>query len=135
MACPILKSRPPMPKGQTDPVHCSYDESYPPLCLYLAHIIVMVVDICPGSVSRFPKYHSPRVGLSTLFSTFSFIMILLPLNLCMAPMMSTILRCVPHLPTCDITRFFPRIDRIFSGEALNPFFGAQDEGFSEFRSR
>ena len=35
----------------------------------------------------------------------------------------------------DITRFFPRIDRIFSGEALNPFFGAQDEGFSEFRSR
>ena len=36
---------------------------------------------------------------------------------------------------CDITRFFPRIDRIFPGEALNPFFGAQDEGFSEFRSR
>ena len=34
----------------------------------------------------------------------------------------------------DITRFFPRIDRIFPGEALNPFFGAQDEGFSEFRS-
>ena len=34
----------------------------------------------------------------------------------------------------DITRFFPRIDRIFSGKALNPFFGAQDEGFSEFRS-
>ena len=35
----------------------------------------------------------------------------------------------------DISRFFPRIDRIFPGEALNPFFGAQDEGFSEFRSR
>ena len=35
----------------------------------------------------------------------------------------------------DITRFFPRIDLIFPGEALNPFFGAQDEGFSEFRSR
>ena len=35
----------------------------------------------------------------------------------------------------DITRFFPRIDRIFPGEALNPFFGAQDEGFSEFCSR
>ena len=34
----------------------------------------------------------------------------------------------------DITRFFPRIDRIFPGEALNPFFGAQDEGFSEFRA-
>ena len=29
----------------------------------------------------------------------------------------------------DISRFFPRIDRIFSGEALNPFFGAQDERF------
>ena len=35
----------------------------------------------------------------------------------------------------DITRFSPRIDLIFPGEALNPFFGAQDEGFSEFRSR
>ena len=34
----------------------------------------------------------------------------------------------------DIYRFYPRIDRIFSGEALNPFFGAQDEGFLEFRS-
>ena len=33
----------------------------------------------------------------------------------------------------DISRFSPRIDRIFPGEALNPFFGAQDEGFSEFR--
>ena len=32
----------------------------------------------------------------------------------------------------DISRFFPQIDLIFSGEALNPFFGAQDEGFSEF---
>ena len=31
----------------------------------------------------------------------------------------------------DISRFFPRIDRIVSGEALNPF-SAQDEGFSEF---
>ena len=38
-------------------------------------------------------------------------------------------------PTGDISRFSPRIDRIFSGEALNPFFGAQDEEFSEFRSR
>ena len=36
---------------------------------------------------------------------------------------------------CDITRFSPRIDRIFPGEALNPFFGAQDEEFLEFRSR
>ena len=35
----------------------------------------------------------------------------------------------------DISRFFPRIDRIFPGEALNPIFGTQDEGFSEFRSR
>ena len=35
----------------------------------------------------------------------------------------------------DISRFFPRIDRIFPGEALYPFFGAQDEGFLEFRSR
>ena len=35
----------------------------------------------------------------------------------------------------DISRISPRIDRIFFGEALNPFFGAQDEGFSEFRSR
>ena len=35
----------------------------------------------------------------------------------------------------DISRVSPRIDRIFPGEALNPFFGAQDEGFSEFRSR
>ena len=35
----------------------------------------------------------------------------------------------------DISRFFPRIDRIFPREALNPFFGAQDEGFLEFRSR
>ena len=35
----------------------------------------------------------------------------------------------------DITGFFPRIDRIFPGDALNPFFGAQDEGFLEFRSR
>ena len=35
----------------------------------------------------------------------------------------------------DISRFFPRIDRIFRWEALNPFFGAQDDGFSEFRSR
>ena len=35
----------------------------------------------------------------------------------------------------DISRFFPRIDRIFPGEALNPFFGAEDEGISEFLSR
>ena len=34
----------------------------------------------------------------------------------------------------DITRFSPRIDRIFPGEALNPFFGAQDEGFLDLRS-
>ena len=27
----------------------------------------------------------------------------------------------------DISRFSPRIDRIFPEEALNPFFGAQDE--------
>ena len=36
---------------------------------------------------------------------------------------------------CDISRFFPRIDLIFSWKALYPFFGAQDEGFLEFRSR
>ena len=35
---------------------------------------------------------------------------------------------------CDISRFFPRIDRIFPWEALDPFFGAQDERFLEFRS-
>ena len=35
---------------------------------------------------------------------------------------------------CDISRFSPRIDRIFPGESLNPLLGAQDEGFSEFRS-
>ena len=35
----------------------------------------------------------------------------------------------------DISRFFPQIDQIFPGEALNPIFGTQDEGFSEFRSR
>ena len=44
-----------------------------------------------------------------------------------------------HLCTSrrDISRFSPHIqvDRIFSWKALNPFFGAQDEGFSEFRSR
>ena len=34
----------------------------------------------------------------------------------------------------DITRFFPLIDRIFPDEAHSPFFGAQEEGFSEFRS-
>ena len=28
--------------------------------------------------------------------------------------------------------FFPQIDWIFVGEALNPFFGAPDEGFLEF---
>ena len=33
----------------------------------------------------------------------------------------------------DISRFFPRNDRVFFGGTLNPFFGAQDEGFSEFR--
>ena len=33
---------------------------------------------------------------------------------------------------CDISRFSPQIDRIFSGKALNTFFGAQEEGFSEF---
>ena len=32
----------------------------------------------------------------------------------------------------DISRFPPRIDLIFPGEALDPFFGAQDKGFSEF---
>ena len=32
----------------------------------------------------------------------------------------------------DISRFFPQIDRIFPREALNPFFNAQDEGFSDF---
>ena len=32
-------------------------------------------------------------------------------------------------PSSNISRFFPRIDRIFFGEAHSPFFGAQDEGF------
>ena len=32
----------------------------------------------------------------------------------------------------DISWFFPWIDWIFSREALNPFFGAQDEGFRNF---
>ena len=36
------------------------------------------------------------------------------------------------LYTDDISGFSPRIDRGFPGEALNPFFGAQDEGFSDF---
>ena len=40
-----------------------------------------------------------------------------------------------HAVLCDITRFSPQIDWIFPGEALNPFFGAQDKGFSEFHSR
>ena len=40
-----------------------------------------------------------------------------------------------YLFTRDISRFFPRIDRIFFWKALNPFFGAQDEGFLEIRSR
>ena len=35
----------------------------------------------------------------------------------------------------DISRFSPQIARIFPGEALNPFFGAQAEGFSKFCSR
>ena len=43
--------------------------------------------------------------------------------------------CFSVVVLSDISRFFPRIDRIFPGEALNPFFGAQDEGFLEFRSR
>ena len=34
----------------------------------------------------------------------------------------------------DPSRLYPRFDRIFPGDALNPFFGARDEGFSEFRS-
>ena len=34
--------------------------------------------------------------------------------------------------TGDISRFFPRIDRILSGEAFNTIFGAQDEGFRNF---
>ena len=34
----------------------------------------------------------------------------------------------------DISRFSSQIDLIFFGEALNPFFDAQDEGFLGFRS-
>ena len=45
------------------------------------------------------------------------------------------IKWVPIQVGRDITGFFPRIDWIFPWEALNPFFGAQDEGFSEFRSR
>ena len=44
-------------------------------------------------------------------------------------------RKCPHLGEGDISGFPPRIDQIFPGEALNPFFGTQDEGFLEFRSR
>ena len=36
--------------------------------------------------------------------------------------------------TGDISGVSPRIELIFSWKALNPLFGAQDEGFSEFRS-
>ena len=43
--------------------------------------------------------------------------------------------CTTGRVLCDITRFSPRIDQIFPGEAFNPFFGAQDEEFLEFRSR
>ena len=35
----------------------------------------------------------------------------------------------------DISRFFPRIDLFCSWKALNPFFGAQGEGFTYRRSR
>ena len=38
------------------------------------------------------------------------------------------------LDTRDISRFSPRIDRIFPGGAIYPFFDAQDEGFLEFRA-
>ena len=38
-------------------------------------------------------------------------------------------------PAGDISRFSPQIDRIFFWKALHPFFCAQDEGFSKFRSR
>ena len=38
-------------------------------------------------------------------------------------------------PPRKISRFSPRIDRIFPWKGLNPIFGAQDEGFSEFRSK
>ena len=33
---------------------------------------------------------------------------------------------------CDISRFSPRINRIFPLEALDLFSGAQDEGFWDF---
>ena len=45
-----------------------------------------------------------------------------------------ILRGTEPVSARDISRFSPRMDWIFSGEALNPFFGAQDEEFSEFCS-
>ena len=33
---------------------------------------------------------------------------------------------------CDISRFFPRIDRIFPGEALNPFLVLKMKDFRNF---
>ena len=43
-----------------------------------------------------------------------------------------------QLPICNqkwISKFSHQIDWIFPGKPLNPIFGTQDEGFSEFRSR
>ena len=40
--------------------------------------------------------------------------------------------CTGAAELCDISRFFPRSDKIFSWEALDPFLGAQDEGFRNF---
>ena len=49
------------------------------------------------------------------------------------PTMLSIL--LPAAPLVISPEFFPQIDRIFPWKALNPYFGAQDEGFLEFRSR
>ena len=56
-------------------------------------------------------------------------------DILLTPLELLILSCFRYALSHDISRFFPRMDRIFSGEALYLFFGAQDEGFSEFRSR
>ena len=57
------------------------------------------------------------------------------LKVCLVTCATPVRRTAWPADTGDITKFFPQIDRIFPGEALNPFFGAQDEEFSEFRSR
>ena len=82
---------------------------------------------CPGPSATTSKAYIIYFGLVDLSICIVIISILL-VRLAMG-------RCHGPSRLGDISRFSPRIDRIFSGEALNLFFGAQDEGFSEFRSR